>query len=494
MNIRRILLISLALAAAISCSKGGGSQTQEQQDPGGGSVTPPEPPAEDPTLVCVDAPLVLEFDSDIVLGTAGTLKVFNSRDRQVDVIDLADASTIEARGDGVPVPKSQITDESKMTTWMDALKCGSHYRIVHYMPYTVSGKKLTVRLHSGVLEHNAEYYVTLDEGFVAGHPGFQKGDITIKTKAKPSASSGTLSVSQDGKSDFCTIQGAINYASSLGKDTEVTIEIARGDYCEMLFVRDKNNLTFKGRSRPSTTIFYPNNEGYETGSGGSISSRPGQGATIGKSGGRGVILIESCSNVRFEGLTMKNTFGQLKGQAEVIYFNNDNGTLSIDDCALHSLQDTFLCKGDVMVTNTLIAGHCDFIWGYPKVCVFDNCEIRAMAAGYVVQARVNSATDKGFIFRNCRFTADSGVADGSMYLARSGGDSSKYDNVTLINCTLGPVIAAAGWYTNPAPNPSVPTATSGWKEYGSVTPGGAPVTGHNNYGKILTAEEAEAFM
>ena len=481
------------VALAICCGKGGDAAPEQQ----GGTdnpetpVDPPQPPVDE-TLVCVDAPLVLEFDSDVVLGTEGALKVFNSRDRQVDVIDLADAVTVTTREDGIDIPKTKIDGETRMTTWMDALKCGSRYRVVHYTPLKVEGKKLTVKLHSGVLDHNAEYYVTLDAGFVKDHPGLQKGDLTIKTKAKPTST--TLSVSPDGKSDFCTLQGAVNYAASLGRDKEVTIELARGTYNEMVFIRDKNNLTIKGRSRSATTLCYANCEHYEGGSGGSVTSKPSAGNAIGTSGGRSVMLVESCSNLKIETLTMKNTFGSTAGQAEVIYFNNDSGTLTITDCALHSLQDTFLCKGTVSVTGSLIAGHCDFIWGYPKVCIFDNCEIRAMAPGYVVQARVNSASDKGFIFRNCRFTADDGVADGVMYLARSAGQSNMYDNVTLINCTLGPVIAAAGWYTNPAPNPSVPTATSGWKEYGSKTPGGAAVTGHNAYGKVLTEEEARPYI
>ena len=480
MKLTKWIVIPMA-ALAICCGK------DDPEIP----VDPPQPPVDE-TLVCVDAPLVLEFDSDVVLGTEGTLKVFNSRDRQVDVIDLADAATVTTRDDGIDIPKTKIADDTPMTTWMNALRCGSRYRVVHYTPLKVSGKNLTVKLHSGVLDYDSEYYVTLDAGFVKDHPGLEKGDFAIKTKAKPTST--TLSVNPDGKSDFCTVQGAVDCAASLGKETAVTIEIARGEYEEMVFIRDKNNLTIKGCSRASTTLYYANNESYEGGSGGSVSSKPSSGRAIGKSGGRGVILVESCSNLAIESLTMKNTFGSQNGQAEVIYFNSDNGTLSIKDCALHSLQDTFLCKGTVSVTGSIIAGHCDFIWGYPKVCIFDNCEIRAMAPGYVVQARVNSASDKGYIFRNCRFTAADGVADGKMYLARSAGQSNMFDNVTLINCTLGPVIAAEGWYTNPEPNPKVPTATSGWKEYGSKTTGGAAVTGHNAYGKFLTEEEAQYFM
>ena len=80
-----------------------------------------------------------------------------------------------------------------------------------------------------------------------------------------------------------------------------------------------------------------------------------------------------------------------------------------------------------------------------------------------------------------------------MYLARSGGDASVFDNVVYVNCTMGPVIAAAGWETSKTPNPSTPSAVAGWREYGSVDPSGKAVTGHNGYGKVLTAEEAEPY-
>ena len=81
-----------------------------------------------------------------------------------------------------------------------------------------------------------------------------------------------------------------------------------------------------------------------------------------------------------------------------------------------------------------------------------------------------------------------------MYLARSAGQTDCIDNVTYVGCTMSGVIAPAGWYTSPAPNPTVPTATSGWKEYGSVDNSGKPTTGSRNaYGHVLTADDAAAF-
>ena len=269
------------------------------------------------------------------------------------------------------------------------------------------------------------------------------------------------------------------------------MDIGEGTFPEMLFLRNRNNVTLRGVSREKTRIAYPNNDSYETGSGASVSSRPSPGASIGKSGGRSVFLVEGCDNLVLENLTIENTYSipSHKGQAETIYFNS-NYKLTIENCALLSWQDTFLTKGVVWVHNSLIAGHVDFIWGYPKACLFEDCEIRARAGGYLIQARVPSASDKGFVFLRCRLTAEEGVKDGSMYLARSAGQSESFDNVTYVHCEMSPVIAPVGWFTNPSPNPATPTATSGWKEYGTT---GVSTASRNNLGKLLTDAEAEAY-
>ncbi len=436
--------------------------------------------------LCTDAPLTLGFDSVPTLGTSGCIRVFKSDGTQVDCIDLSDMSSVTLRDDGTMIPASQITADSRFTTFMDAIPSGTRWRAVHYTPLRIKGKSLEIKLHSGVLDFGGSYYVTVDESVAGKAVG--KGEWTFSTAAAPVGAE--LTVLQDGTGDFCTLQGALTYASSLGKDTPVSISVGAGTYAEMLFLRDKNNLTVTGTA--GTVIAYPNNESYCSGSGASLTSRPSVGSSLGKSGGRGLWLIESCDNLTLRGLTVENTFGELKGQAECIYFNS-NGFLTIDACSLLSYQDTFLCKGKVWVHDSLVAGHCDFIWGYPSVCLFENCEIRSRAAGYIVQARVPSPSNVGFVFLGCNLTAEEGVKDGSMYLARSAGASDCFDNVVFVNCTMSSVINSGGWFSSPAPNPSTPTATSGWREWGSVTPGGSAITSHNSCGRILTAEEAVAY-
>ena len=447
--------------------------------------------SENADAICADAPLVLKLDGTPVLGSSGCIKVFNSSDAEVDRIDLADLATVNVRSDGTFIPREQIGAASVRNTFMDVLHSAKRWRTVHYTPLRIKGNSLEIKLHNDVLEFGKSYYVTVDES-VAGK-AVAKGEWAFSVKAKPSGN--ILSVRQDGSGDFCTVQGALSYASTLPKADEVTIEIGSGSYNEMLFLRDKDNVTLKGASRNKTIISYPNNESYCGGSGSSSSSKPEPGQKTGTSGGRGLWLVENCNNLVVQDLTIENSFGEQKGQAEAIYFNSSSNShrLTIESCNLLSYQDTFLCKGEVWVHNSLIAGHCDFIWGYPKACLFENCEIRARAAGYIVQARVPSAAYKGFVFLNCKLSGEDGGKDGSMYLARSAGQSDCYDNVVFIGCSMASVIAPVGWYTSPPPNPAKPDASAGWREYGSTDASGKPLSGHNSLGIVLSESQAAAY-
>ena len=437
------------------------------------------PPGPDAGTVCVDAPIVLEAGVSSLQELTGVIRVLDDSGKEVDRIDMADMASVTIReSDGAMVPKAQIAADTPFNTFMDALHCG-RYRIVHYTPLRIEGGKLIVTLHNEALDFGKKY--TLEIG------GVRKCEFT--TSAAPSKTQ--IRVAADGSGDFCTIQRALGYASD-----GAAISVAPGTYREMLYLRDKKDISIKGDERDRVKIVYPNNEGYENGSGGASNSKPAIGAKIGTSGGRGLFLVENCDNLLLDNLTIENSFGEQKGQAETIYFNSGNNThrLSITNSSLISWQDTFLTKGRVWVYNSYIRGHVDYIWGYPEVCLFENCEIRSRAAGYIIQARVQKETDKGFVFLNCSLRAEDGVADGSVYLARSAGQGEVFDNVVYVNCTMSPAIAPGGWYTSPAPNPATPTATSGWREYRSLDFSGREITTHNAYGKVLSASEAQDYL
>ena len=436
----------------------------------------------------IDGELTLEFKSAPALGTEGKIQIFKEDGTLADMIDLAD----------VAMPAVKLMDDTPYNTTHDLLGPASlkRWRVVNYKPVTVDGNKVIIRPHSNKLDYSSAYYVTIDATAITaeGFKGIGQKEWSFKTKAEPTSKE-AVTVAKTGEADFRTIQGAIDWSYKCGPNSPMTVNIKNGTYEEQLFARQNNKITFIGESRDGVILQYANSEEFANGVGGSTAKAAVAGEGVGKSGGRAVILFENCDDIRFENMTLKNTYGK-PGQAEVIYNNDNNGqyNLTFVNCALISLQDTFNTKGHCWMYKCLIEGDCDFIWGSAKVCLFEECEIRAAGDGYIVQARCPSAEDKGFVFLNCNITKASGVADGSMTLARSGGSKDYYDNVAYINCKMSSVIPAKGWHGDPAPNPAKATAASGWKEYGSMDAAGSPlsVTGRLAASYQLTDEEYEA--
>jgi pectin methylesterase-like acyl-CoA thioesterase len=185
---------------------------------------------------------------------------------------------------------------------------------------------------------------------------------------------------------------------------------------------------------------------------------------------------------------LHNTHAQnsaVANQAETIYFSDDeNHRYIVKNCDLVGCQDTIQTKARTWFYNCLIIGDVDFIWGYSKMALFENCEIRSRynpkCVGSIVQARVLPG-NKGFVFLNCTLTREPRV--NGNYLARScqtsvGGQttqSENYDNVAYIKCGIDDHILPVGWHyyedgttgtiQPPGPNPAVASAQNGWKEY-----------------------------
>ncbi len=418
--------------------------------------------------VYVDGELTLTFSSTPTLGTSGKITIYNASGTQVDYIDLADVAAGQYALD-----KGTTTYNTAMDLLYASPESSQRYRVVWYNPVEVSGKTVTVRPHFGVLDFDTDYYVTIDADAISatGFSGVtENDDWSFTTKSAPS-SNAELSVAKSGTADFRTIQRALNYCCKAGQTTAVTINVANGTYEEQIFLRSKYNVTIKGESRDKVILQYSNSNTLQPGSGQSISgSKPSVGDALSQIGGRPVMLFESCKGIRFEDMTLNNTWSDDRAQAEVFYFNSDSGTIAFVNCTLHSRQDTVLTKGYNWFYNCSIEGNVDFIWGYAVCCLFEECEIKAVydfdySRTYIVQARCSSG-DPGYVFLNCDLTADSGVGSGTVYLARSGGDTTVYDNVAYINCDMtSSQLASQGWYNSTAPTPSTASATNGWKYY-----------------------------
>ncbi len=425
----------------------------------------------------VDTPLRLVFDKPPTLGSSGSIRIFRKMDDAlVDVIRLRDEN--------------------------DALGYEGQalVRKVNTTPIKIVGNTVTIKPHSGKLAYGTEYYVAIADGVftgtsLGGTPFVGLGKAagwTFATRAgAPTGSS--LTVDDDGEADFRTVQGALNHAMQrFAKADPVTINVRNGRYEELLYLNGKDNVSIKGESRDGVMISYTNNETFNPGTG---SSQPGSAAGT-PSGGRALMLVEASDMLSLETLSLKNTTirsSSISGQAETIYFNSE-GRLVAKNAGFYSEQDTLNLKGWSWFYRTLVEGNVDFIWGSSRAALFEDSEIRSVgdsananSGGYVLQARVPTSTDIGYVFLNSALTHGPGpgplrsdVPNGATYLARSSGNTGTWDNIAFINCKMDTHVAAVGWAGQgvngqPAPNPAVARADAGWREYGSTDMAGNPL-------------------
>lgn len=179
--------------------------------------------------------------------------------------------------------------------------------------------------------------------------------------------------------------------------------------------------------------------------------------------------IAVCADdVQIEDLAIVNDalHPEIKGQEVALSVVADN--FSMKNSLLRSTQDTLflgplpddliirytgfhaqeLLRGGHMrqsFTDCLIEGTVDFIFGCGN-SLFENCEIRSLNdarnIGYVAAPAHALEQQEGFLFRNCRFTREKGVADSSIYLARPWRD---YGLSSFENCSYGPHISPLGF-------------------------------------------------
>lgn len=431
----------------------------------------PTPGARD---VPVDTLLRMTFDSPPQLGDSDAVRIYRS-------------------GDGALVDTVRTGDDDDVLGYPGQLQA----RVVRQHAIHVNGNSVIIKPHNGVLAYDTDYHI---ETGIGKAPRWH-----FRTRATaPTAT--TLTVDDDGKADFATVQGALNHVMQhVAKKVPARINVRNGDYEELLFIRDKDRLTIKGESRDGVRIHYTNNEAFNPGSG---VSQPA--ASPGATGGRALLLIEASDLVTLDTLTLTNTTLRGKvasGQAETLHFNDESGHLIAKNASFFSEQDTIQLKGYAWFYRTLIAGNVDFIWGANRAALIEESEVRsvgdsgnAASGGYVVQARTINANDKGFVFLRSRLTHGAGPAGNdvpaaSTYLARSPGTAATWDQVTYIDCVMDAHVAPRGWAgagvgREPAPNPAVASAAQGWREFGSRDARGKLIDLSQRVGgHILSAEE-----
>lgn len=293
----------------------------------------------------------------------------------------------------------------------------------------------------------------------------------------------TLYVAADGTGDFFSLQQAVDAAPVDG----ATIRIAPGTYRESVLIAKPNmRLIGSGRDPSQTVIVFDKSAGT---SGGTLHS-----ATMNVTG----------DNFLAESLTIQNnwnaTHPQLSAGSQALALLVTGDKAVFRNVRLLGNQDTLYagsrnCSPDgepctparQYFEHCYIAGNVDFIFGDGKA-VFDDCEIHSTAhnGGFITaQAKHYPGEDSGFVFRDCRLTAESGVS--GVYLGRPW---RPYATVIFLNTEMGASLAPPGWREwHPGDTHSLETAY--YAEYHSSGPGAQPKQREPLSHQLTDAEAAQ---
>ena len=250
--------------------------------------------------------------------------------------------------------------------------------------------------------------------------------IKVVPALKPYVRHYDFVVAKDGSGDFFSVQEAINAVPDFRKNVRTTILVKRGVYKEKIVIpASKINLSLIGED--GSVLSYDdyadklNCFDEKTGTSGSAS------------------CYIYAPDFYAENLTFENTSGPV-GQAVACFVSADRAYFK--HCRFLGWQDTLYTYGKgcrQYYEDCYIEGTVDFIFGW-STAVFNRCHIHSKTKGYVTAPSTDQGQKYGYVFYDCRLTADEGVT--GVYLSRPW---RPYAQAVFVRCDLGGHIMPAGW-------------------------------------------------
>ena len=236
-------------------------------------------------------------------------------------------------------------------------------------------------------------------------------------------------VAQDGSGDFTTVQAAINAVPDYRKAGPTRIYIKKGIYKEKIVIAEsKQNVQLIGEDGAVLT--------YDD-----YAQKPnifGEGK--GTSGSGSVYIFGP--DFFAENITFENTSGPV-GQAVACHVAGDRAVFR--RCRFLGFQDTLYTFGEntrEYYEDCYIEGTVDFIFG-KATAVFNRCELRSKrTGGFLTAPATPQGSNYGYVFYDCKLTADEGVEAGSVWLSRPW---RPYGKTVFIRCEMGQHIRPEGW-------------------------------------------------
>lgn len=236
-------------------------------------------------------------------------------------------------------------------------------------------------------------------------------------------------VAQDGSGDFTTVQAAINAVPDYRKAGPTRIYIKKGMYKEKIVIAEsKQNVQLIGEDGAVLT--------YDD-----YAQKPnifGEGK--GTSGSGSIYIFGP--DFFAENITFENTSGPV-GQAVACHVAGDRAVFR--RCRFLGFQDTLYTFGEntrEYYEDCYIEGTIDFIFG-KATAVFNRCELRSKrTGGFLTAPATPQGSNYGYVFYDCKLTADEGVEAGSVWLSRPW---RPYGKTVFIRCEMGQHIRPEGW-------------------------------------------------
>jgi len=404
-----------------------------------------------------DTHLKLTFQSTPVVGNSGEVRIYDaSNNHLVDSLDLSIPAgpTVKAKNPFAtytPIPyfysSNHFTNSNTKpgTPSGDALPATQYFQLniiggftdgFHFYPVLVHNKSVTIYPHNNVLQYNKTYYVQVDPGVLHLKKGSFNGisgkSWTFSTKEHPPPTdSKRLVVNADGRGDFNTIQGALDFVPE-NDPKPVTIYVKNGKYEEIVYCRNKKNVTIRGESRDSVIIYYPNNE--------TFNPHPWNLKTNEWAGTfpkrRAVVAFDHCNRIHLANLTIKNTTP--RGQAEALLMDGKENIVS--NVTINGSGDALQSNGSTYYSHCHIIGDGDTILGRGPD-FFKDCLLNSYGSFMWIR---NSSLNHGNVFVDCTFKT---LGSHKTVIARAPvnhGQGYPFAEAVLIDCSLAG-ITPKGW-------------------------------------------------
>ncbi len=414
-------------------------------------------PANNAKGVNPDTHLVISFPSEPTLGTSGQIRIYDSADdRLVDLLDLSippgPTTGSKTSTPYTPTPYEYVSGRftnanTKPGTPLGvALPTPSTYQLTiiggftdafHFYPVIIHGNAATLYLHNNLLDYGKTYYVQIDPGVLtlpdsslSGFAGKTGWTFTTK-KVPPRADAERLVVCGDGTGDFNTVQGAIDFIPE-GNPRRVTIFIKDGTYEEIVYFRDKANITFLGEDRDKVIVYYANNEVFNP--------HPSNVATNEMPGTfpsrRAAFMGDHSNGIHLVNFTVKTT---ARGQAEGLLLTGEQNIVS--NVTVQGSGDALQVNGSVYLTDCEIVGDGDIILGR-GAAFFNHCKLSSNGGTYMWIR--NTSSNHGNVFLNCTFQTMGGRETEIARAPTNRGKNYPYCEAVLISCALAG-ISPEGW-------------------------------------------------